>query len=166
MCYLRKIFLILLTSINCTAFCQDEVNSFYASIVVIEDSNLIKTIDSLIVDNNCINKRADLYLDYRKSNHLILGQGSIKQYIRLFKKKSVKVYFTFLNNNPFFIFSNEEENLPIRKTDFKIDLSEFLDVYDYSIRDLSSWYLMKSNENYKIVYENLFSCEESQKTDN
>lgn len=154
----RKLFLILLVFLNFTAYCQDDKNSFYAEIVVIEDSNLIKTIDSLIVDNNCINKRADLYLDYRKSDYLILGQGSLKQYIRLFKKEDVKVYMTFLNNNPFFIFSKEEKKLPIRKTDFKVDLSEFLGVYDYSVRDLSYWILKEQKGKMEVIKEVLFSC--------
>lgn len=158
MCYLRKTFLILLISINCTVFCQDEENSFYAEIVVIEDSNLIKTIDSLIVDNNCINKRADLYLDYRKNDYIILGQTDIRKYIATFKKDGVKLYMTFLNNNPFFIFSNEEKNLPIRKTDFKVDLSEFLDFYSFAIHDLSSWILIERNGKMEVIKEILFSC--------
>ncbi len=157
--YLKKIFFIILISTNYPAFCQVEENSFYASVVVIEDSDLINAINTLIVDNKCINKRADLYLDYRKNDYFILGQGSIRQYTRLFKKEDVKVYMTFLNNNPLFIFSNDDKNLPIRKTEFKIDLSDFLEVYDYSIRDLSYWILKEEGGETKVIKEVLFGCD-------
>ncbi len=156
--YLKTTFLVFLISFNCTAFCQDKENPFYASVVVIEDSNLIKIIESLLVNNNCVNKRADLYLDYRKADYLTLGQGSIKQKVRFFKKDGVKIYMTFLNNNPFFIFSKEEKNLPIRKTDFKVDLNEFLEVYDYSIRDLSYWILKEREGKVEVIKEVLIGC--------
>lgn len=159
MCYLKRMFLTFLISINCLAFCQNKENSFYAEIVIIEDLNLINTIDSLLLNNNCVIKRADLYLDYRKSDYyLILGQGSIKQYARFFKEDSVKIFMTFLNNNPFFILSKESDNLPIRKTDFKVDLSEFLNVYDYSIRDLSYWILKEQDKKMEVIKEVLIGC--------
>lgn len=157
---LKKISLFILLFISLFTYSQNKENSFYAEIVIIENIDLIETINSIINENNCINKNADLYLDYRKDKHIILGQSNIKKYIKSFKIDNVKVYMTFIDNNPFFIFSNSNSILQIKKTDYKVDLTEFLDYNNYSINDLSNWILEDKDGEIKVVKKVLRGCKE------
>lgn len=156
--YLKYIIIILLLFTSGMSFCQKNKSFFYADIVIIKDLELIQTIESLTTNDQCISSRADLYIDYRNKDYIIFGQNSIKGYIGVYKKQNTLIYLTFINNRLLFILSKKESNLPIQKTDFKVDLSEFLEIYDFSIRDLSSWHLKKVNGSYEIINEKLFGC--------
>ncbi|HUH35967.1 MAG TPA: hypothetical protein VL022_09065 [Moheibacter sp.] len=115
MIFKKKTFILLLTTLGYLVFSQDSETTYHAEVVNIEDLFLIQTLETLISNNKCINERADLYLDYRNEDYLILGQFDLGARVNQLKKKHEKVYMTFLNNHPLFILSKNETILPIKK---------------------------------------------------
>lgn len=135
---------------------------YYAEIVVVEDSKFIDDIENLIKDNKCINRRADLILDYTDENsYIFLWQSNIKNNVHIYERENKNIYITFLNNNPLFIIFNEVDKLDllIRKTGFKIDLDEYLNNYAFVAHHLSYWYLSKKKEGgVEVIREMLVNC--------
>ncbi|WP_314244778.1 hypothetical protein [Empedobacter tilapiae] len=50
--------------------------------------------------------------------------------------------------------------LQIKKTGYKVDLTEFLDYNNYSVNDLSSWILKDNNGKIEEMEKKLRGCKE------
>lgn len=141
---------------------MNETKKFYAEIIVIENSYFIDDLKNLIKDNDCISRRTDLILDYSdKSGYILLWQSNVKNLVQIINAGNKNVYITFINNRPIFIVfkGSEELNLDIRKTGYKVDLSEYLDNYFLAAPELSYWHLKKKiGGGIEIVNEVLISC--------
>lgn len=138
---------LLLTDSTTKAQKRDSV--YFAEIIEIENSKFINDIENLIKDNECINRNADLILDYTdKSGYLLLWQSSLKNSAHLYKSENKSIYVTSLNNNPFYILFTEENkpDLPIRKTGNIVDLSEYLANYIFVAHHFSYWYLARNKD--------------------
>ena len=122
--------------------------------VVLENESLKETIDFLNLQNHCITKGQSWYLDYRKGDYVILSRMRKSKLIQT----GAKIYLTMRNDNIIFILFSDEEDVQIRKTGFKVDLSEFK-FRDLTFENSTYWILKEDEGKIEILKEYILECD-------
>jgi|SRR5690554_942351 len=155
------LFINLLFSVNFIAYGQfnNDNRKLFAELIILEDENLIETINLLEVNNHCTRKNENWYLDFTKDNYIILSKGRLKNLIPVYNKDNNKIFITIINKVVFFIFSQRLPENSFVNTKFKVDLSEYLDSYTFTFQESSFWIFTETNGKFEILKEHIFECD-------
>ncbi len=134
-----------------SVFGQRHEENFTAEIVILENENLKKVIDSIDLKNYYLKDGQTWYLDFRKANEIKLASSRKS---RLFQPNT-NVYLTIINDNIIFILSKKDDYIPIERTGLEVDLNKF-NFINLTFELSSYWILKEVNGKIEIVSKSIY----------
>ena len=135
-----------------SVFGQRHEENFTAEIVILENENLKKVIDSIDLKNYYLKDGQTWYLDFRKANEIKLASSRKS---RLFQPNT-NVYLTIINDNIIFILSKKDDYIPIERTGLEVDLNKF-NFINLTFELSSYWILKEVNGKIEIVSQSIYN---------
>ncbi|WP_314059084.1 hypothetical protein [Empedobacter brevis] len=151
---MRNLILIITTMyflFSTSVFGQRHEENFTAEIVILENENLKKVIDSIDLKNYYLKDGQTWYLDFRKANEIKLASSRKS---RLFQPNT-NVYLTIINDNIIFILSKKDDYIPIERTGLEVDLNKF-NFINLTFELSSYWILKEVNGKIEIVSKSIY----------
>lgn len=152
---MRNLILIITTMyflFSTSVFGQRHEENFTAEIVILENENLKKVIDSIDLKNYYLKDGQTWYLDFSNSNEIKLASFRKS---KLFQSNT-DVYLTIIDDNILFILSKRNHIIPIKKTGLKVDLNRFK-FLDLTTELSSYWILKEVNGKIEIVSQSIYN---------
>lgn len=151
---MRNLILIITTMyflFSTSVFGQRHEENFTAEIVILENENLKKVIDSIDLKNYYLKDGQTWYIDFSNSNEIKLASFRKS---KLFQSNT-DVYLTIIDDNILFILSKRNHIIPIKKTGLKVDLNRFK-FLDLTTELSSYWILKEVNGKIEIVSKSIY----------
>ncbi|MGV0829122.1 hypothetical protein ACTS9C_09645 [Empedobacter brevis] len=152
---MRNLILIITTMyflFSTSVFGQRHEENFTAEIVILENENLKKVIDSIDLKNYYLKDGQTWYIDFSNSNEIKLASFRKS---KLFQSNT-DVYLTIIDDNILFILSKRNHIIPIKKTGLKVDLNRFK-FLDLTTELSSYWILKEVNGKIEIVSQSIYN---------
>lgn len=132
-----------------------------AEVVFFENPNLVKVLENVICDKNaCSDKRKKVnwYVDFKNAETIIITQGRIANLIELNEGKERNIFATVVNDNIVFVLIGNE-GVPLSKTGFSLDLSDFANKSTLAFEDFSAWLVKYRDGSYKLIESHIRKCD-------
>ncbi|MEO9954206.1 hypothetical protein [Nonlabens sp.] len=148
----------------CTLFCyaQKENSTTHSNLVFFKNEQLIKELENIIgKKDTCQNNKNKFnwYVDFKENDYILVTQGKIANLMELNNYQEKAILSTVINNNVVFVVINKQNDL-LFKTDFNIDLSNYVGKSVISFRDISAWLIKKDTQNcYHLVDSQIRKCD-------
>lgn len=138
--------------INTGVFGQVNKANLSAEIVILENENLKKIIDSIDLKKYYLRDGQFWYIDFRKDDEIKLASGRISKFIQ----SDSNIYITIIDNTIIFIISKKDQIIPIKKTGLKVDLDRF-NIIDLTFELSSYWVLKERKGKIKIISKSIYN---------